>query len=113
MHRHEVKVSPEEEARLTALAERHRITVPRLLVEAALSEGGAGAVPAARRELFMELAALQRLVGTVAVTVDGLARHAATTGQVRAEAAEALARARDVIVRIDRFLAGMAGRGSG
>ena len=36
-HRHEVKVSPEEEAVLLRLALQHRVTVPRLLVEAAMS----------------------------------------------------------------------------
>ena len=39
MHRHEVKVSPEEEAQLLALAEKHRVTIPRLLIEAALERG--------------------------------------------------------------------------
>ena len=109
MHRHEVKVSLEEEAQLLALAERHRVTIPRLLIEAALNEEGAEN-PSERREQFMQLSALQRLVGTVANNINQIARHANATGEVPAEAAASIAHARAVIIRIDRQLAEMAGR---
>jgi DNA replication initiation complex subunit (GINS family) len=109
MHRHEVKVSPEEEAQLLALAERHRVTIPRLLIEAALNEEGAEN-PSERRDQFMQLSALQRLVGTVANNINQIARHANATGEVPAEAAASIAHARAVIIRIDRQLADMAGR---
>lgn len=108
MHRHEVKVSPEEEAQLQALAEKHRVTIPRLLIEAALSEGKEN--PSERRDQFMQLSALQRLVGTVANNINQIARHANATGEVPAEAAASIAHARAVIIRIDRQLAEMAGR---
>jgi hypothetical protein len=108
MHRHEVKVSPEEEAQLLALAEKHRVTIPRLLIEAALSEGTEN--PSERRDQFMQLSALQRLVGTVANNINQIARHANATGDVPAEAAASIAHARAVIIRIDRQLADMAGR---
>ncbi|WP_254788560.1 plasmid mobilization relaxosome protein MobC [Arthrobacter sp. ok909] len=108
MHRHEVKVSPEEEAQLLALAEKHRVTIPRLLIEAALSEGTE--IPSERRDQFMQLSALQRLVGTVANNINQIARHANATGEVPAEAAASIAHARAVIIRIDRQLAVMAGR---
>lgn len=108
MHRHEVKVSPANEAQLLALAEKHRVTIPRLLIEAALSEGTEN--PSERRDQFMQLSALQRLVGTVANNINQIARHANATGQVPAEAAASIAHARAVIVRIDRQLADMAGR---
>ncbi|MET4592681.1 plasmid mobilization relaxosome protein MobC [Arthrobacter sp. 754] len=108
MHRHEVKVSPEEEAQLLALAEKHRVTIPRLLIEAALSEGTEN--PSERRDQFMQLSTLQRLVGTVANNINQIARHANATGEVPAEAAASIAHARDVIIRIDRQLADMAGR---
>ncbi|MCZ2404915.1 plasmid mobilization relaxosome protein MobC [Paenarthrobacter sp. Z7-10] len=108
LHRHEVKVSPAEEAKLLALAEKHRVTVPRLLIEAALSEGTES--PSERRDQFMQLSNLQRLVGTVANNINQIARHANATGEVPAEAAASIAHARAVIVRIDRHLAEMAGR---
>lgn len=108
MHRHEVKVSPEEEAQLLALAEKHRVTIPRLLIEAALSEGTEN--PSERRDQFMQLSTLQRLVGTVANNINQIARHANATGEVPAEAAASIAHARTVIIRIDRQLADMAGR---
>jgi hypothetical protein len=108
MHRHEVKVSPEEEAQLLALAEKHRVTIPRLLIEAALSEGTEN--PSERRDQFMQLSTLQRLVGTVANNINQIARHANATGEVPAEAAASIAHARAVIIRIDRQLSDMAGR---
>jgi hypothetical protein len=108
MHRHEVKVSPEEEAQLLALAEKHRVTIPRLLIEAALNEDSES--PSERRDQFMQLSHLQRLVGSVANNVNQIARHANSTGEVPPEAAATIAHARSVIIRIDRQLADMAGR---
>jgi hypothetical protein len=108
MHRHEVKVSPEEEAKLLALAEKHRVTIPRLLIAAALSEESES--PSERRDQFMQLSALQRLVGAVANNINQSARHATATGQVPAEAAASIAHAKSVIIRIDRQLADLAGR---
>jgi DNA replication initiation complex subunit (GINS family) len=108
MHRHEVKVSPEEEAKLLALAEKHRVTIPRLLIAAALSEESES--PSERRDQFMQLSALQRLVGAVANNINQSARHANATGQVPAEAAASIAHAKSVIIRIDRHLADLAGR---
>ncbi|MCG2620757.1 plasmid mobilization relaxosome protein MobC [Arthrobacter sp. I2-34] len=108
VHRHEVKVSAEEEARLLALAERHQVTVPRLLIEAALS--AEGQVPAHRRELIAELARLQQLVGTVSNSINRLAGHAGATGRVPAESAASIAHARGLIIRIDRLLAWLAAR---
>ena len=111
MHRHEVKVSPEEEAKLLALAEKHRITIPRLLVEAALNDGG-GESPSERRDQFMQLSDLQRLIGSVANNINQIARHANTAAEVPPDAAAAVAHAKGVIIRIDRQLAEMAGRGA-
>jgi hypothetical protein len=108
MHRHEVKVSPEEEAQLVALAEKHRVTIPRLLIEAALNEDSES--PSERRDQFMQLSNLQRLIGSVANNVNQIARHANSTGEVPPEAAATIAHAKSVIVRIDRQLADMAGR---
>jgi hypothetical protein len=108
MHRHEVKVSPEEEARLLALAEKHRVTIPRLLIEAALNENSES--PSERRDQFMQLSNLQRLIGSVANNMNQIARHANSTGELPPDAAPAIAHAKSVIIRIDRHLADMAGR---
>ncbi|MEW1920769.1 plasmid mobilization protein [Pseudarthrobacter oxydans] len=108
MHRHEVKVSPEEEAQLLALAEKHRVTIPRLLIEAALNEDSES--PSERRDQFMQLSNLQRLIGSVANNINQIARHANSTGEVPPDATPAIAHARSVIIRIDRMLADMAGR---
>jgi hypothetical protein len=108
MHRHVVKVSPEEEARLLALAGKHRVTVPRLLIEAALNENSES--PSERREQFMQLSQLQRLIGSVANNINQIARHANATGEVPPDAAASITHARSVIIRIDRQLAEMAGR---
>ena len=108
MHRHEVKVSPEEEAQLLALAEKHRVTIPRLLIEAALNEDSES--PSERRDQFMQLSTLQRLIGSVANNINQIARHANSAGEIPPEAAVTIAHAKSVIIRIDRQLADMAGR---
>lgn len=108
MHRHVIKVTPEEEARLVQIAEKHRVTVARLLVESALSEGGE--TPSERRDQFMELSNLARLVGTVANNINQVARHANSTSEIPADAAESITHAKSVIYRVDRLLAAMAGR---
>jgi hypothetical protein len=108
MHRHVVKVTPEEEARLLQIAERHRVTVVRLLVESALSEGAE--TPSERRDQFMELSNLARLVGSVANNINQIARHANTTNEIPSDAAAAITDAKSVIHRVDRLLADMAGR---
>jgi hypothetical protein len=108
MHRHEVKVSAEEEAQLLALAEKHRVTIPRLLIEAALTDTSES--PSERRDQFMQLSQLQRLVGSVANNINQIARHANSTGEVPPDAAVSIAHAKSVIIRIDRQLADMAGR---
>lgn len=108
MHRHVIKVTPEEEARLVQIAEKHRVTVARLLVESALSEGGE--TPSERRDQFMELSNLARLVGTVANNINQVARHANSTSEIPADAAASITHAKSVIYRVDRLLAAMAGR---
>jgi hypothetical protein len=108
MHRHVVKVTPEEEAQLVMIAERHHVTVARLLIESAVSE--AGETPSERRNQFVELSNLARLVGTVANNVNQVARHANSTSEIPADAAASIAHAKSIIHRVDRFLAEMSGR---
>lgn len=75
-HRHAVLVTPEEEALLVQRAEAQRVTVPRLVVESALSEGGE--TPTQRRRAMAELFAIRR-----ALAGDGEQRQPDRTGGQR------------------------------
>lgn len=72
--RHVVMTSPEEEGVLALKAARARVTIPRLLVESALSEGGE--TPTDRRQLMVDLFAARRELARVGVNVNQLARKA-------------------------------------
>lgn len=98
-HAHRVLVTPEEEAALVRLAEAQRVTVPRLLVESALS--GAGETPTQRREAMAELFAVRRLLAAVSNNVNQVARHANAGPEFPADAAGALQGVRRVVERID------------
>lgn len=71
---HKVRVSPEEETALLALAGGDPLRVARLLVESALADGGE--TPTARREVMVELFACRRELARVGVNVNQLARKA-------------------------------------
>ena len=102
-HRHEVKVSAEEEARLVALAEAQGVTVPRLLVESALA-GPVGETASERRVLITELFAVHRTVAGVANNVNQIARKLHATDELAAETSQVLAAARSTMSRIDAVI---------
>ncbi|WP_244296360.1 MobC family plasmid mobilization relaxosome protein [Pseudoclavibacter terrae] len=99
-HRHEVKVTAEEEGELVRLALAQRVTVPRLLVESALS-AGSGETPTERRNAMVELFAMHRLLAAISNNVNQLARVANSDGVVPVETAVTLAKVREVAMRID------------
>ena len=99
-HRHEVKVSPEEEAMLLQRARAHRVTIPRLLVESALAEE-AGETPTERRNAMAELFALHRLLAAISNNVNQMAKATNATGEVHAEMRSTLEAARRTAGRID------------
>lgn len=99
-HKHEVKVTPEEEAMLLRLAEEQRVTVPRLLVEAALS-AERSETPADRRNTLVELFGAHRLLATISNNVNQMARATNATGEVQAEMVETLRAVRRTAERID------------
>jgi hypothetical protein len=111
-HSHRVLVTPEEEARLAQLAEAQRVSVPRLLVESALS--GSGETPTQRREAMAELFAVRRLLAAVSNNVNQVARHANAGQEFPPDAAGVLVGVRRVVGRIDatyhRGVRGRAGR---
>ena len=63
-HFHKVKVSPEEEAKLLQLAQKQGVTIPRLLVESALSLE-ASETPTERKQAIAELFAVHTLLARV------------------------------------------------
>ncbi|MDN5797514.1 MAG: MobC family plasmid mobilization relaxosome protein [Intrasporangium sp.] len=106
-HRHEVKVTPEEEAQLVRLAELHRVTVPRLLVESALSRDRSE-TPTERRDALAEMFRAIRLLSSIANNVNQIAKATNATGEVHDELSATLAAARRTAVRIDDALDGIA-----
>lgn len=101
-HSHRVLVTPEEEAVLARLAAEQRVTVPRLLVESALSP--AGETPTQRRDAIAELFAVRRLLAAVSNNVNQVARHANAGPEFPADAAAVLAAVRRTVGRIDETL---------
>ena len=103
--RREVWVTAEEEASLLARAEREKITVPNLLVSAALSATTDS--PTARRAIIAELMQLHNLLARSSNNINQLARHANATGEYPAETDEALKHIRSVAMRIDQAIEGL------
>ncbi|NAZ84626.1 plasmid mobilization relaxosome protein MobC [Kineococcus sp. T90] len=103
LHRHVVKVTPEEElALLVKCNEQGGITVARLLVESALSTDRVTA--SQRQESAVELFAIRRLLAGVSNNVNQLARQANAGGPFPLEASATLAAVRRVVQRLDAQL---------
>lgn len=99
-------MTPEEEARLLALALKYRVSVPKLLVDAALA-GGAGEAATrslARDEILVELFGAHRLLAGVANNVNQMARATNATGEVQEAMLVTLAKVREVAMRIDEVV---------
>ncbi|QAY65001.1 plasmid mobilization relaxosome protein MobC (plasmid) [Xylanimonas allomyrinae] len=105
-HRHEVKVSPEEEGMLLRLAEAQHVTIPRLLVESTLASAAAE-TPTERRNAMAELFRLHRLLAAVSNNVNQMARATNATGEAQAEMSATLAAVRRTAERIDAAIDGL------
>jgi Bacterial mobilisation protein (MobC) len=101
-HSHRVLVTPEEEARLVRLAEEQRVTVPRLLVEAALARGGE--TPTQRRHAMVALFGLRRSLAGLATNVNQLAAHANASDAFPRDADAVLPEIRRAVERIDQAI---------
>src|SRR3954447_21560308 len=101
-HSHRVLVTPEEEARLVQVAERERVSVPRLLIEAALAE--AGEAPTQRRHAMAALFGLRRSFAGLAINVNQLAKQGNVTGEFPREADAVLPEIRRAVERIDAMI---------
>lgn len=97
---HKVMVSVEEEARLLVLANEHRVSVPRLLMESALA-GSVVETPSERRNVIAELYQVNQLLAVSSSNINQLARVANSTGEVPGEAAVTIAALRRTSARID------------
>lgn len=108
-HRHVVRVTPEEEARLLALALRYRVSVPKLLVDAALAGGveNARENESVRHALIAELFGLHRLLASVANNVNQMTRALHSTGELPPQTADVLAAVRRTAERIDSAVDGL------
>lgn len=103
--RREVWVTAEEEAALIARAARENVTVPNLLLTAALSEGSE--TPTQRKAAMAELMAIHTLLARVSNNVNQIARHANAGDEFPQDAKAALAYVRQVAVRIDGAIEGL------
>ena len=101
-HAHRVRVTPEEEAQLVRLAEQQRISVPRLLIEAALA--GGGETPTQRRHAMAALFGLRRSLAGLAINVNQLAKQGNVTGSFPPEAERVLPEIRRAVERIDAMI---------
>jgi hypothetical protein len=106
-----VLVTTHEESQLTALAQEHKVTVPRLLVEAALAARGETATQ--RAQVLSELFRVRRALAQVAVELTAWHRTDAQAGcipvgiagaeplwSIEDEVAAALARLDEVLDRL-------------
>ncbi len=94
-----------EEAQLLTRATEQGVTVPRLLVEAALAGGGETATQ--RREAAAQLFSTYRLLAVISNNVNQIAKATNATGEVQADTAATLAAVRRTAERIDVVLEGM------
>ena len=125
-HRHVVRVTPEEEARLLLLAGEYKVSVAKLLVDSALAAGTPSAqtpqtpqAPAAGagggvvdRAVAVELFAAVRQLACVATNVNQIARKANTTGEVASETPATLVAVRDCAASIEALLRRMSVAGT-
>ncbi|MBS0592045.1 MAG: plasmid mobilization relaxosome protein MobC [Proteobacteria bacterium] len=99
-HSHRVKVTPEEEAELVRRAELERVSVPRLMVEAALADER-GETSSQRRSKMVMLFQLRRSVAGLARNVNQIAAYANATDEFPMQAYELMPQLRSTCVRID------------
>jgi hypothetical protein len=103
--RRDLWVTAEEEAALVARAAREGVTVPNLVISAALSE--TSETPNQRKAAAAELMAVHTLLARVSNNVNQIARHANAGDEFPQDARVVLAYVRDVAMRIDRAVEGL------
>ncbi len=107
VYAHQVKVTAEEEAVLTRLADRAGVSVPRLLVESTVAEDRVTATD--RHNTLVALFDLSRVLGGVANNLNQLAKHANATGEFPQGAFAVREQVRGLLPRVEETLALVAG----
>ncbi len=97
-HSHQVVVSPEEELKLQAKADELGVSIPRLLIESALSPA-VRTLPERRANAAALLSAMG-LLGAISRNVNQLAKAANTTGEVSEDLQATLSAVRRVGDRV-------------
>jgi hypothetical protein len=105
-HQHMVRVTDYEEARLRLLADAENVTIPRLLVERALAEGGE--TPSQRRDALVELFRVRRQLAGLATNVNQIAHAVNIDGRLPIGSTATLARIEEVVVNVDAAIEGLA-----
>lgn len=93
-------MTPEEEAVLLRLAERHRVSIARLLIESTLAQER-GEMLTERRDAIATLFGLHRLLAGIANNVNQMTKALHSTGELPAQTGEVLVSVRRVAERID------------
>ena len=106
-HQHLVRLSDEEQVQILARARVAGVSVPRLLVEAALA--GDAQTASERRALVAEFLAARRLLARVSNNVNQLAAAANATGEVPAELHATMHAVARVTARLDASVAELNG----
>jgi len=111
-HRYVVKVNDDESSALETEARAQGVTVARLMVEMALARRDAGPdsqmaslTVTEKRDLVTALWSLKTAIGGVAVNINQVARYANATQTFPAEANELMLAGREVLVRVEEFIA--------
>jgi hypothetical protein len=102
-HSFQVTASDHEAAALVAKAEQARKTVPALLFDAAMDQGGTERV-VLDVEVRDELTAIRNMMRALGNNVNQLAKHANATGEFPAEAASAIEAVQRTAVKINDTL---------
>ena len=96
-------MTPEEEALLLQRAESRKVTIPRLLVEAALADGS-GETATDRHDMLVELFRLRRYLAAVSNNVNQIARATNSGAPIGDELTHTLRAVRDTCLSIDAAL---------
>jgi hypothetical protein len=106
-HRHNIRLSEEQQTLIAAAAEAAGMSVPNLLVETMLvALAGDGQLSVAgRRALATELLAVRRLLTEIGMNVNQLAAVASTSGQLPPEVAPTMHAVAAMANRLDAALA--------
>lgn len=105
-HQHMVRVTDMEEAQLRLRADGENVTIPRLLIERALADGGE--TPSERREALVELFRVRRQLAGLATNVNQIAHAVNTDGRMPIGSAAELAQIEDVVGKIDAAIEALA-----